>query len=310
MSSPPYLPWWHVAGVPYTDDDMKLVPDAAPSATLRAIYTSTGFVDAASADDDQPLGLVLDRTSFYSEAGGQVPDIGELVVVDEAVFEVTNVQAFGGYVLHMGKLKSGSLTTGVSLSCAVDFERRMDVAKSHTVTHVLNHALLQVRGHMWNTRSHPASRCSRPAGTHATPRSHPLRAAHAPCSPTHTLFQVLGDGVSQKGSLADESKARFDFSHSKALTAKECAQVEALVQEQVSGARSVHTGMVPLDEAMAINGLRAVFGEKYPDPVRVVSVGPTVDELLSDPDNSECMHVRPRTQAGTRVFRVYMLHVA
>jgi len=237
-------------GVAFTDDQLKFVPNVEPSASIRAIFTpGTGFVDSVTAADT-PLGIVLDRTSFFSQAGGQVPDVGSLVVVTlsddgdgfdrEATFKVSSVQSFGGYVLHIGTLVSGELSTESTVSCEVDFTRRLDISKSHTLTHVINLA----------------------------------------------LHQVLGEGVSQKGSLVDESKARFDFSHKQAMTADECAQVEKLVQESVAGGLPVHIQTVPLDKALAINNLRAVFGERYPDPVRVVSIGPSVPDLLADPDSS------------------------
>ena len=76
------------------------------------------------------------------------------------------------------------------------------------------------------------------------------------------LHQVLGDGVSQKGSLVDDTKARFDFSHSKAMTPAECEQVERLVQASVANPLPVHIETVPLDKALEINNLRAVFGER------------------------------------------------
>ena len=99
----------------------------------------------------------------------------------------------------------------------------------------------------------------------------------------YALRAVLGDGVDQKGSLVDDEKLRFDFSHNKAMSPKEIEQVEAIVRDQVSKKLAVDTREVPLAQAQAISGLRAVFGEVYPDPVRVVSVGPSIDELLAEP---------------------------
>ena len=246
--------WLADNGVAFTDDQLKFVAGAEPSATVRAIYTPDGFVDAVDADGGQPLGLVLDRTSFFSEAGGQVPDVGSLVV-EGGSFEVRDVQSFGGYVLHIGTLKSGSLSTGESMSCEVDYDRRSLIANSHTLTHVINLA----------------------------------------------LHQVLGDGVSQKGSLVDDTKARFDFSHGKAMTTKECETVEKIVQEHVATALPVHIETVPLDKALEINNLRAVFGERYPDPVRVVSIGPTVPELLAEPESSEWEKYSIELCGGTHI---------
>jgi len=98
------------------------------------------------------------------------------------------------------------------------------------------------------------------------------------------LRQVLGEKVDQKGSLVDEYKLRFDFSHGKPIENEELVKIEAIVNEEIQKAHSVNYREVGLDLAKGINGLRAVFGETYPDPVRVVSVGPAVDSLLSDKD--------------------------
>lgn len=239
------------AGHAYTDDSDKYSWEtpATPS-TLQAIYSDAdGFVDATAAADGDAgggtVGLVLDRTPFYAEAGGQACDVGSILVGgegDEAEveFEVQRVQAFGGYVLHAGVVRKGQLSTGQSLRCAVDVARRKKVAPNHTLTHVLNAALLA----------------------------------------------VLGDGVDQKGSDVDEARMRFDFSHAKALKAAELEQVEALVRKAVADEQPVHAAVVPLAEAMQVGELRAVFGESYPDPVRVVTVGPSVADVLAAPDAS------------------------
>ena len=101
------------------------------------------------------------------------------------------------------------------------------------------------------------------------------------------LREVLGDGVQQKGSLVDPEKLRFDFSHGKALNEDELAKVETLVAESIAKELPVYAEEVPQEQALKINGLRAVFGEKYPPRVRVVSVGASVQELIADPGNSK-----------------------
>jgi len=121
------------------------------------------------------------------------------------------------------------------------------------------------------------------------------------------LHEVLGDGVSQKGSLVDDTKARFDFSHGKAMTPSECQRVEELVQEAVGRAMPVHIETVPLDKALAINNLRAVFGERYPDPVRVVSIGPTVPQLLAKPDSPEWEQYSIELCGGTHISETAVL---
>ncbi|HYO10507.1 MAG TPA: alanine--tRNA ligase [Tepidisphaeraceae bacterium] len=101
------------------------------------------------------------------------------------------------------------------------------------------------------------------------------------------LREVLGEGVQQKGSLVDPDKLRFDFSHAKAMTDDEIGRVEQLVEQQVKQKLPVYAETAPQEQAMKINGLRAVFGEKYPPMVRVVSIGAPVGELLKDPANAK-----------------------
>lgn len=96
------------------------------------------------------------------------------------------------------------------------------------------------------------------------------------------LRQVLGAKVDQKGSLVDEGKLRFDFSHNKPVEVEELRKVEEICNLQIQQARAINYRDVALEKAEGINGLRAVFGEKYPDPVRVVSVGPKIDDLLGN----------------------------
>ena len=117
----------------------------------------------------------------------------------------------------------------------------------------------------------------------------------------HALRAVLGDEVDQKGSLVDDEKLRFDFSHAKAMTPDQIERVEAIVREKVAAKLSVSAKEVALAEAKAISGLRAVFGEVYPDPVRVVSVGPDVDALLADPANAEWKNASIEFCGGTHL---------
>ena len=97
---------------------------------------------------------------------------------------------------------------------------------------------------------------------------------------------MLGEHVMQKGSLVDDGKTRFDFAHRKGLEPEEIARVEALVEERIAAAQGIYDLEVELPRALGIHGIRAVFGEKYPDRVRVVAIGKKVEELLADPANS------------------------
>jgi len=98
----------------------------------------------------------------------------------------------------------------------------------------------------------------------------------------YALRQVLGAKVDQKGSLVDEAKLRFDFAHSKPIETEELQRIEDIVNTEIQKKHAVVFKEVSLDSAMKIGGLRAVFGETYPDPVRVLSVGPDVDKMLAD----------------------------
>jgi len=99
------------------------------------------------------------------------------------------------------------------------------------------------------------------------------------------LREVLGDHVQQKGSLVDPDKTRFDFSHPRAVQPEELERVEELVNQRVAANLPMYSRVVPQKQALRINGLRAVFGEKYPEEVRVCCIGMPVEKLLEDPEN-------------------------
>ncbi|KYQ88257.1 alanyl-tRNA synthetase [Tieghemostelium lacteum] len=103
----------------------------------------------------------------------------------------------------------------------------------------------------------------------------------------YAIKSVLGEFIEQRGSLVDESRLRFDFSHNKQVTVQELAKIEEIVNNLIRQQLTVYAKEVPLEGAKKINGLRAVFGEKYPDPVRVISIGKDIDEILKNPENPE-----------------------
>jgi alanyl-tRNA synthetase len=128
--------------------------------------------------------------------------------------------------------------------------------------------------------------------------------------PNHTMTHVLNlglrqvlpqDQVDQKGSRCDTEKLRFDFNCRQAVTSEQLQKVEEVVREQINLKLKVDCKVVPLASAKEITTLRAVFGETYPDPVRVVSVGKTVDELLNDPTNPEWMKYSVELCGGTHL---------
>jgi alanyl-tRNA synthetase len=115
------------------------------------------------------------------------------------------------------------------------------------------------------------------------------------------LREVLGEGVQQKGSLVDPEKLRFDFSHGKSLSEDEIARTEKFVTEKIGAKLPVYAEQSPQDQALKINGLRAVFGEKYPPMVRVVSIGAAVPQLLSNPGDPKWRSYSIEFCGGTHV---------
>lgn len=241
--------------VPVTNDNAKYFPGDI-EASILAIYVDSTFVESTKTlEEGAFFGIVLDKTNFYAEQGGQEYDQGKFVIDGESEFEVTNVQVYGGYVLHTGFLKYGNLEVGSKVNAGFDELRRWPIRNNHTGTHVLNYA----------------------------------------------LRSVLGDSVEQKGSLVSPEKLRFDFSHKAALSMKEVEKVENISNEYIKNNLSVYAKDVALEKASEIKGLRAVFGEKYPDPVRVVSVGVSIEDLLANPQNDEWLNYSVEFCGGTHV---------
>ncbi|MFQ5491350.1 MAG: DHHA1 domain-containing protein [Phycisphaerae bacterium] len=115
------------------------------------------------------------------------------------------------------------------------------------------------------------------------------------------LREVLGDHVQQKGSLVDPEKTRFDFSHNKPVSVDELERIEGLVNRQIAATLPVYTREVDQAEARKINTLRAVFGEKYPDKVRVVSIGADIEAMLQKPDDPQWMAYSVEFCGGTHL---------
>jgi alanyl-tRNA synthetase len=176
--------------------------------------------------------VVLDRTPFYPEAGGQVGDVGTLSA-DGLLAEVDGTERpVPGLVLHRVRVKRGALRIGQAVRASVDAPRRRMTAKNHTATHLLHAA----------------------------------------------LRQTLGDHVKQAGSLVAPDRLRFDFTHFSPLTPQEVDRIEEAVNTQVWENRGVTTRVMGLDDALA-SGAMALFGEKYGEQVRVVSVQDFSTEL-------------------------------
>ncbi|HEV2296644.1 MAG TPA: alanine--tRNA ligase [Tepidisphaeraceae bacterium] len=242
-------------GLKPTDDSAKF--NAQPTgATVRAIWDGSKLIDTTHGAEaaGQGVAVILDRTNFYAEMGGQVGDTGELRSKSGGVMDVTTARSAGGYVLHIGNVTAGHLSIGDHVTATLAGVRPR-TEKNHTATHLANWA----------------------------------------------LREVLGEGVQQKGSLVDPEKLRFDFSHGKALTEDELARIETLVGERIGEKLPVYAEQAPQEEAMKINGLRAVFGEKYPPMVRVVSIGVPVTDLLKDPANAKWRQYSVEFCGGTHL---------
>ncbi len=223
------------SGVTPTDDQPKFSHEPI-TVKVMAIWNGDDLgLSPANAVEDEELAIILDRTNFYAEMGGQVGDSGQLLF-PSMTFEVETTKTAGGFVLHIGRLTEGRIRVGDSVT-AVVAPSRQRTEQNHTTTHLANWA----------------------------------------------LREVLGEGVQQKGSLVDPEKLRFDFSHGKSLSDDELARVETLVNNEIEKRHKVYAETAPQEQALKINGLRAVFGEKYPPMVRVVSIGAPVKELLADP---------------------------
>ncbi|XP_022153158.1 alanine--tRNA ligase-like [Momordica charantia] len=125
-------------------------------------------------------------------------------------------------------------------------------------------------------------------------------------APNHTcthmlnfaLRGILGNHVDQKGSIVLPEKLRFDFSHGKPVDPDDLRKIESIVNKQIEDELDVNAKEATLAEAKRINGLRAVFGEVYPDPVRVVTIGKNVEELLADPDNENWLTISSELCGG------------
>ncbi|TMW68046.1 hypothetical protein Poli38472_007718 [Pythium oligandrum] len=230
-------------GVQPTDDMPKYEWNTTIQSKVVAIFTTTetssAFVDEVKAGDFERVGVILDKTTFYAQAGGQIYDTGVLSTPG-FVQQVDSVESYAGYVMHMGPIESGSIKVGDVVESKVDYERRSKIAPNHTMTHVLNFA----------------------------------------------LRKVLGTNVDQRGSLVDEARLRFDFTTNKALKADQLLEIENICDDIIKQELDVFTKNSPQAHAKRIQGLRAVFGETYPDMVRVVSIGQEIQAMLDDPENS------------------------
>ncbi|HET7388941.1 MAG TPA: alanine--tRNA ligase [Nocardioidaceae bacterium] len=205
--------------------------EVVSEATVRGLVSATGPVQAAHEGDE--LELVLDRTPFYAEGGGQLADQGVIELAGGARLQVLDVQSpISGLIVHHARVVSGEVSVGSQVQAQVDVERRRAISRSHTATHMVHKA----------------------------------------------FREALGETATQAGSENSPGRFRFDFSASGAVPASAMADVEARVNDLVLDDLSVRAEIMTQDEARK-SGAMALFGEKYGDQVRVISVGDWAREL-------------------------------
>lgn len=188
----------------------------------RSVSSGTGDIE-----------VVLDRTPFYAEGGGQLADHGQLHLANGAVIDVFDVQSpIPGLFIHRGELIGGEVEVGSQVYAAIDLERRSAISRAHTATHMVHKA----------------------------------------------FREVLGETATQAGSENAPGRFRFDFPSSSPVPASVLQEVEGRVNRLLMENLPVTASEMTQDEARAM-GAMALFGEKYGERVRVISVGEWAREL-------------------------------
>jgi alanyl-tRNA synthetase len=205
--------------------------EVVTESSVRGLLLDGARVGAAG--EGAELELVLDRTPFYAEGGGQLADQGVVRLANGALFEVSDVQSpVPGIVVHRGRVTSGEVTEGLGALAEVDVDRRRSISRAHTATHLV-----------------------------------------------HKAFRdALGETATQAGSENAPGRFRFDFASPHAVPASVLTDVEQRVNEVLAADLDVHAEVMTQEQARAA-GAMALFGEKYGDQVRVVSVGDWAREL-------------------------------
>src|SRR5262245_21554038 len=202
------------------------------TAEIRGIVAQKHLLDELTEiGHENAVQVVLDRTPFYAESGGQVGDTG-VIVGDGFEFRVTDTQKDGDLFVHFGHLTRGTMKAGAKVTARVDQQRREGIRRAHSATHVLQYA----------------------------------------------LQKNLGKDAHQMGSKVEDDWLRFDFGSSTPVEAEKLAAIERDVAERIAAAAPISWKFVPLAEARSA-GAMMLFGEKYPDPARMVSMGDFSREL-------------------------------
>jgi len=208
-------------GYETTESDAKVI----------GIVEQNRLADSATVNGGTLIALILDRTPFYGESGGQVGDIGE-IRGEQFLFRVTDTKKDNDFTLHIGQVVEGTVALGNSVHAQVNAARRQAIRRAHSATHVLHHA----------------------------------------------LHIHLGKHAQQAGSKVEPDRLRFDFANPEAVGRERLRSVEETVNHRVLAGEAISWSTMPIEEARSL-GAMALFGEKYPDIVRVVQMGEFSREL-------------------------------
>jgi alanyl-tRNA synthetase len=214
---------------------------------VLALVVNGQSVEAASFGDQ--VEVILPKTGFYIESGGQVDDTGYIRALADEGGEAWEIEVTGmrrpsaGVIVHVGEVISGQPRVGDPALAEVDMQRRHDIMRNHTATHLLHAA----------------------------------------------LHQVLGEHARQAGSLVAPDRLRFDFNHPEAMTPEQIERVERIVNDAIAADMEVIPKLKPREDAIA-EGAMALFGEKYGETVRTITItlpsdvaALEVDEIIAHP---------------------------
>ena len=175
--------------------------------------------------------IVLEKTPFYAESGGQIGDTG-VIENDNFLAKVIDTQKNGDFILHFCKVEKGNIKNDLNVKCIIDEDRRKNIRINHTATHLLH----------------------------------------------QSVKDVLGEHVNQAGSLVHPEYLRFDITHPNKISVKELNEIETIIEKKIDEDIAIKTSVKSLNEAKK-EGATALFGEKYGDKVRVVTIGEFSKEL-------------------------------
>ena len=207
--------------------DMKYAKIEDEVGSTEFVGYSENEADAkilATVEGDGYVDIVLDKTPFYAECGGQVGDSG-IIENEDMKAEVLTTFKVNSLFVHRSKVVNGEITIGETVKAVIDLPRREEIRLHHTSAHLLQAALIK----------------------------------------------VLGDEVHQAGSQVEENRMRFDFSFNRAMTPEEIFKVEEIMNNWIAKGYEVKTDVMDIEQAK-LTGATALFGEKYDNVVRVVSI--------------------------------------